>query len=399
MPSDIQHVRVAVSAGGPSRSTHRRAAGSLFGDDSFQPDGFTAGVEDRKTSTTQTLTNAGVKPAARGVTAGVCRVALLAMILLLVVISYYPFAWDPPRTVRNEVTRNADGSLQLGEMNNARTTGTPAWLGDARRSGLVQIRLEFEPESLQVNAPIMMLASNFWTTDFAIVQDHSDLLVYLRRPGSDANGNPPFVVDGLLQSQRWNSVDVILQHDDLRMAVDGPTRLTEHLPADSSRVWGQGQIALGDEVHGGGPWQGTIRLAQVRTAGHVVDYVRPGALSIPKSYFYFPDHVLPFPPTGMQGWVDVLLDMMSFIPVGFLIVWVWRPPVRPVVATVLASVLAVVLTAGKFLFHARHASVASIVLEIFGALLGALLASRLAHANRGTPGWVAQSALPEHESG
>ena len=108
-------------------------------------------------------------------------------------------------------------------------------------------------------------------------------------------------------------------------------------------VWGQGQIALGDEVHGGGPWQGKIRLAQVRTAGHVVDYVRPGALSIPKSYFYFPDHVLPFPPTGKQQWMDVLLDMVSFIPVGFLIVWARRPPVRPVLATVLAAVLAVVL--------------------------------------------------------
>lgn len=252
-------------------------------------------------------------------------------------------------------------------------------------SGFLQIRLEFEPESLQEKASIMMLASNFWTTDFDIGQDHSDLLVYVRRPGSDANGGPPFAVDGLLQSQRWNSVDVIMQHDDLRIAVDGTTRLTEHLPAESLRAWGQGQIALGDEVHGGGPWQGKIRLAQVRTVGHVVDYIHPGALSIPKSYFYFPDHVIPFPPTGKQAWMDVLLDMVSFIPVGFLIVWARRPPVRPAIATVLAAVLAVVLGAGKFLFHARHTSVASIVLQIFGALLGALLASRLAHAKRECP--------------
>ena len=268
-------------------------------------------------------------------------------------------------------------------MNNARTPGTPAWLEDARTSGFAQIRLEFDPESLQENASIMMLASNVFVTDFAIVQDHSDLLVYLRRPGSDPNGGPPFAVDRLLRSQRWNSVDVILQHDDIRIAVDGQTRLTEHVPADTSRAWGQGQIALGDEVQGGRPWQGKIRLAQVRTAGDEVDYVRPGALSIPKSYFYFPDHVLPFPPTDTQGWLDVLLDMVSFIPVGFLIVLSRRPPVRRVMATVLAAVLALVLAAGKFLFDARHTSVASIVLEIFGAFLGALLASRLAHAKRG----------------
>ena len=233
---------------------------------------------------------------------------------------------------------------------------------------------------------MMMLASSFFNTDFAIVQDHSDLLVYLRRPGSDANGDPPFAVDGVLRSQRWNSVDVMLQHDDIRIAVDGPTRLTDHVPADSARVWGQGQIALGDEVHGGGPWQGKIRLAQVRTAGYVVNYVRPGALSIPKSYFYFPDHVLPFPPKGEQQWLDVFLDMVSFIPVGFLIVWARRPPGRAVPATVLAAVLALVLAAGKILFHGRHISLAAIVMEIFGASLGALLASLLAQPNRGASG-------------
>ena len=315
--------------------------------------------------------------------------ALLAVTLLLIVVSYYPFAWDPPRTVRNEVTRNPDGSLQFGKMNNARTPGTPAWLDEVRRSGVVQIRLEFVPDSLQENASIMMLASNFFTTDFALVQDDSDLLVYLRRPMSDANGDPPFLVDGILRSKRSNSVDIVMRHDNIRIAVDGRTRLSEHVPTDSARAWGQGRIALGDEVDGGRPWQGTIRLAQVRTAGHVVDYVRPGALSIPESYFYFPDHVLPFPPKGEQQWLDVFLDMMSFVPVGFLIVWAWRPPLRALPAAALGAVLAVALAAGKTLFHGRHASVAAIVMEMGGVLLGALLASRLARSGRGAPDPVA----------
>jgi hypothetical protein len=178
-------------------------------------------------------------------------------------------------------------------------------------------------------------------------------------------------------------VDLILQHGHLRIDVGGRTRLTEHLPADSLGVWGQGQIALGDEVHGGGPWQGQVRLAQVRTPGHAVDYVRPGALSVPASYLYLPDHIEPFPPSRDQ-WLTVFLDMLSFILLGFLIVLARRPPMQPIPSTLLAAALAVALAAGKFLFHGRHTAVLNIVMEAAGGLLGALLAWRLAHARRST---------------
>jgi VanZ family protein len=314
----------------------------------------------------------------------VCRVALLGMIIILVVIAYYPFAWDPPRTVRNDVTRTTTGSLRFGDMNYARTLGTPAWLPRVRTSGDIQIQVDFNPQSPQVNsqASVMMLASDFWHADFAIVQGRSDLLVYLRRPGSDAGGGPPYVIHGVLRQQRWNNVTVLLRRDELRLTVGGRPRLTQHLPADSAGGWGPGQIVLGNEAHGGNAWLGRIGLAEVRTPGYAVDYVRPGALSIPDSYLYFPDHVQPFPPTNRGQWLLAFLDLLSFIPLGFLIVWARRPHVSTVAATVLAAALAVALAAGKFLFHGRHTSLVNVLMEIAGALLGALLASRQAHAKR-----------------
>ena len=307
------------------------------------------------------------------------RVALVGMILVLIVIAYFPFAWSPPRTVSNQVTRNADGSLRFGEMNNARTPGTPAWLEDARSSGVIQIQLQVDPQSEQ-NAAIMALASDYWDTDFSIGQNHSDLLVWLRRPGSDANGDPPLDIGGVFQPQRWTSVNMMLQHGDLRIEVDGRTRLSQHLPTDSLRVWSQGQIALGDEVHGGGPWRGQIDRAQMRTPGYTVDYVRPGELSIPARYLYLPDHIEPFPP-GQVDWLTALLDLLSFIPLGLLVVLARRPPMRPVPATLLVAAFAVALAAGKFLFHGRHTAVLNIVVEITGGLLGVLLAWRLAHVS------------------
>jgi len=51
-------------------------------------------------------------------------------------------------------------------------------------------------------------------------QDHSSLLVWLRRPGSDASGDPPFTVDKALQPRRWNSVDVVVSaHASILIAV------------------------------------------------------------------------------------------------------------------------------------------------------------------------------------
>ena len=144
-----------------------------------------------------------VSPRPQADIVAVCRIALVGMILLLIVIGYYPFAWDPPRVVRNDVSRTADGSLQFGETNYARSPGTPAWLPDVRTSGIIQVQVEFNPQSPQQNSPasVMMLASDSLHTDFAIVQDHSELVVWLRRPGSDVGGGPPYVVKGVLRPQ------------------------------------------------------------------------------------------------------------------------------------------------------------------------------------------------------
>jgi len=313
------------------------------------------------------------------VTTAVCRVTLLGIVLVLIVIAYFPFAWSP---APNQVTRTAEGSLRFGQLNYARTSGTPAWLNEVRTSGRIRIQLEANPQALRQNASMMMLASDYRDTDFAIGQDHSDLVVWLRRPGSDPDGDPPFVIRGVLQPQRWTSVYLVVLRGDLRIDVGGRTRLTEHLPADSLQAWGQGQIALGDEVRGGGPWQGQIRLARVRCPGYAVDYVRPGALSIPVSYLYIPNHIEPFPPKDPKTWLTIFLHMLSFIPVGFLIVFIRRPPVRPVPATLLAAALAVVLEAGKFLFYGRHAAVADIVAESAGGLLGAALAWKSSASSR-----------------
>jgi hypothetical protein len=61
--------------------------------------------------------------------------------------------------------------------------------------------------------------------------------------------------------------------------------------------------------------------------GDSIDYVQSGALVVPPSYLYLPDHITPFPPPTSSEWVILVLHLLSFIPVGLLLMWTRRPSI------------------------------------------------------------------------
>jgi VanZ family protein len=308
--------------------------------------------------------------------------ALVGLVSMLVVVAYYPFTWDPPRSVRNTVTRQADGSLRFGTMNRARTGGDPSWLDAARRSGRVEIHLVVLPDFPQAesDAAIMLLARDYWRLDFRISETDSRMTLQLRRTGSNVEGEPPIDVDGAFRPGHWTTIDVVFG-DRVTVAIDGEQRAVQRFGAGSFDLWSGGRLALGAEVNGGGSWQGRIRTAEVRTSAGSVDYVAPGALTVPASYVLLPDHVTPFPPPTPTEWLVLLIHFVSFIPLGYLLVtsrW-FRGDVRS--ATFAAGALALALAAGKFVFP-RHTAVADVVVQVIGAFVGALIATH----GRLTPG-------------
>jgi len=326
----------------------------------------------------RTLPPAGLRPG-RGWAA-----ALIGVVVLLILTAYYPFDWDPPRLLRNHVARTAEGTLRFGAPGTAGTTGPPPWLDDARATGRVEADLEVSSWVEAGHGPvaIMMLADGSWDADFVIGQDHDDLLVWLRRAGSRGNGAPPLVVPGVFRPHRWVAVRLRIAPGEVRVEVDGTTRLSGPLPGGSLRRWADVRFALGHEIHRGGAWRGEVRRAEVRTPGRTVDYLRPGALVVPERFLYVGEHVLPFPPPTRTEWATVFLHLCSFVVVGFLVVLSRRPPLLPLPATLAATGIALAIAAGKFLFHGRHTAVADVVVELAGALLGALLARRLLAGRR-----------------
>jgi VanZ family protein len=306
---------------------------------------------------------------------------LAGMLVLAVFEAYWPFHWDPPGTVTNEVRRTAGGALTFGDRNAARTAGTPPWVATVRRTGRVDIELVARPAYPQhyPDTSIMMLASNSWNTDFALGQDGEDLLLWLRRTGTDTDGDPAYFVANAFPRGRWADVRVTVRDDRLRVTVDGATRLRERIRPGSLSAWGPGLMVLGDEVHGGRPWQGEIRKAVVRTDAGTVDYTRPGALQTPRRYFYLPDHVSPFPPFNRTEWFALVVHLVSFVPVGILLVWIRRRRTRRstevLVAVAIALGIAAVLAGGKLLFSERHLAVADLVVQAAGAFVGAYAAT------------------------
>jgi VanZ family protein len=310
--------------------------------------------------------------------------ALAGVVVLLVLTAYYPFDWDPPRMVRNHVTRTADGTLRFGAPGTAATAGTPPWLEDARATGQLEADLEVSSWVDARGGPvaIMMLADGYWDADFVVGQDRDMLLVWLRRTSTGGNGAPPLVVPGAFRPHRWVAVRLRIAPGEVRVEVDGTTRLSAPLPQGSLRRWADQPFALGREVHRGGQWQGEVRRAEVRTRGRSVDYLRPGALEVPERFLYVGEHVVPFPPPTRTEWATVFLHLCSFVVVGLLLVLSRHPPARPLPAALAATGIALAIAAGKFLFHGRHTAVADLVVELAGALLGALLARRLLAAGR-----------------
>jgi VanZ family protein len=301
----------------------------------------------------------------------------MGLVAMLTVVAYYPFTWDPPRSVRNTVTRPTDGSLRFGTMNRARTSGDPSWLGAARGGGRAEIHLVVLPDfpRTESESSIMLLARDYWRLDFRISEADSRMTLQLRRTGSNVEGEPPIVVDGAFRPGHWTTIDVLLRGDRVTVGVDGEQRAVQRFGAGSFDLWSGGRLALGGEVNGGGSWQGRIRTAEVRTSAGSVDYVAPGALTVPASYVLLPDHVTPFPPPTPTEWLILLFHLVSFVPIGYLLVTSRRPRRDVRTATLAAGVLALALAAGKVLFP-RHTAVADVVVQVIGAFLGALMATR-----------------------
>lgn len=317
--------------------------------------------------------------------AGLVRGLLLAAVAASLVEALFPFRLDLPVYARNRVERAGPHELRFGGHNVLRTPGPPGWLEEAIAHAALALRLEARPALASQSGParILALSESPFRANLVVAQRGPDLVVRVRRPGSDPGGGPPFVVPEALGARRWVSIAVALEARTLRVAVDGREALAAPLPRGTLATWERSsRLALGDEPGGGRPWRGALRRASVEAGGRRHDLLAAGALERPEGSWLLPERLRKPVRLGRSELVAGALHGLGFLAIGALLAL--HLGGRRVVARCLAlcALLSLAGFALKLGIAGRHPHGLDVAVQTLGGATGALLALRVGARRR-----------------
>jgi hypothetical protein len=304
--------------------------------------------------------------------------ALLALLLVVhVVVAFAPFRFDPPRSVSNGATLD-DGFLAVTGPAEAHTDDPPPWLDAVRHGEDLAVALEVRAADAVQDGParILTVEADYTNADLVIGQDGDDLVVRVRRPGSQASGDPPILVRDVFASGGWHRIEVASDGGELTIAVDDGEPVIVEIGSDGLGRWNTAyDLALGDSVIGNRTWEGEMREVRAGTGGATVDYLSPGALEIPDDVWYSPsrlDDVI-----GVDSGLPIALaHFLSFLPVGALVAALCTRR-RVLKGLLWSAAFAFFLQVGKVFFDTRHPALVDFVVEVAGGAVGAWCWMRL----------------------
>jgi hypothetical protein len=237
----------------------------------------------------------------------------------------------------------------------------------------LEIHISFNSSSDDQEGPARLLAitEDVRHANLMIGQEGAELVVRVRRPASDPSGDPAFVVQGAVRSNRWQQLTVSIASGRLRAVLDARTVIDEPLAsgADATALssWDRTyRLTLGDELDGDREWDGQLRDVSVVTSLGATGLLAPGVLH---------------PGTGMveivrertilrpADWspLFVALRLLIFLPTGIALGLLLR---SPVVAAAIGLALPFMLAFGKQFVDGRHPGTSEIVVGAAGTLIG-----------------------------
>jgi hypothetical protein len=307
------------------------------------------------------------------------RAAAGLLLALFVVVSWYPFEFDPPIRA-GDVAVDASGGWVFSGASLATSSQPPTWLDDAIRASRLEINLEVSSTDPRQTGPARILAITRDTRSHNLMvgQDGPDLVVRVRRPGTDELGRPTLRVPDVFATSAWRRIEVRVDRR-VEVVVEGTPAATDDPSGIPLDQWDDDQVlTLGNEPSWDRGWEGVIRQASVVTADGATDLLANGLTRTWGNAWVWPDRLAEGQgrPMGERLLVWALHFGLAAILLATAVTG-W--PDRSAQSIMLLwSLLVVTVNAGKIMIGGRHPSLVTVLLQLVGGLLGAWVARRYA---------------------
>jgi hypothetical protein len=206
-----------------------------------------------------------------------------------------------------------------------------------------------------------------------IAQEGRDLVVRLRREGSDLLGIPPFVVADVFDEGQRRDVIVAISKDSLSIRIDERRALIETFIVSPMSFWNSSfNLALGNEFTWERPWLGEISKARVTLSDKEIDLLCNTSSAIVGYGLFFLRRFQFI----TQGPFDALLNLIAMVPIGFLTMSV-IPTARLSVVLGWWAGLCIFVEILQAFIVGRYPCFSDAALNVVGMAIGALLLNRL----------------------
>ncbi len=254
--------------------------------------------------------------------------------------------------------------------------GIVAWQGPAaapetQRLDIRLVATSFDP--LQEGpARIFTVSDGHYAANVTIGQAREDLIVRLRRNGSNLLGEPRFVVPGVFGSPTPQRLRVRVARDALLVDVNGERSLEAPLAGSPFALWDSGYTAaIGNEHTWRRAWLGRLDHVQVAIDGAATDLASSPSLSVPGMRELLRQKLV----TVSSSVFDLIINLIAMVPFG--LVTALALPRYPLAGSVALWLLAAVsVELAQVLIPGRSPALSDIAMNSLGAGLGAWAATR-----------------------
>lgn len=318
------------------------------------------------------------------------------IIALLVAVVYWPagfYPFSPLREHTNGALTEPTGALAFPAPGLGLSNQAPHWLRGALERNAMEVKLELRTsDTEQEEACIFSLADDTGESYFSLGQNKEHLVVRWRSPALTGTRLRSAYVGKVFNSPNWKELHVHLDHETLRVSVNGKVAAQRPVGPNPFPAWQpQARVTVGNRIEFHEPWRGEFRSLLAGSGEQWDDLLAPGALAFPSPYTFVSSDrtrhlfsLVSLTPTRaiIKDWI---INTLGFIPLGALIVLSFPGRLRVLTATAACLAVSLTIELTQIYLPWRVPSLQDLLLNTVGGLIGAVLAGawlRLARSRK-----------------